>query len=218
MTAPLTSDPPRTRKPRGEGADRPAEILAAAQRLFLEVGFEQATMRRIAAAVGVSPTALYVYFPDKEHILRAIAERTFRDLLASLQATTAAPHASVLAMLRAGLRAYVDFGRGRPDAYRLTFLSKMMASAGPGRPNNVCGDLPEADRSFAVLEELVTALVASGCLRPGDPVLLAEALWACIHGVTTLLIDKPEHIESDPDALVDMVIDSAIAGLLAPAK
>ena len=39
-------------------------------------------MRRIASAVGVSATALYVYFPDKDAILQAIAEAMFTELLA----------------------------------------------------------------------------------------------------------------------------------------
>lgn len=67
----------RTRKPRGQGASRRGEILDAAKRLFTEEGYAQATMRRIAAEVGVSPTALYLHFADKEAILRAIAEDFF---------------------------------------------------------------------------------------------------------------------------------------------
>src|SRR5271166_4928450 len=49
----------RARKPRGQGATRRGEILAAAKSLFLEEGFERTTMRRIAAVVGISSTALY---------------------------------------------------------------------------------------------------------------------------------------------------------------
>src|SRR5689334_4199179 len=113
MEQPVIS-PPRTRKPRGQGASRRAEILAAAKRLFLEEGFERTTMRRIAAMVGVSSTALYVYFADKEAILHAIAEQTFEDLLACLEASPPAA-ASPVDRFRAGLRAYVTFGRSRPD-------------------------------------------------------------------------------------------------------
>ena len=73
----------RTRKPRGQGASRRAEILAAAKALFVADGVEHVTMRRIAAAVGVSATALYVYFPDKDAILRAIAAESFIALIAA---------------------------------------------------------------------------------------------------------------------------------------
>jgi hypothetical protein len=51
------------RKPRGQGASRRGEILDAAKRLFLTEGFERATIRKIAEAVGVSSGTLYLYFP-----------------------------------------------------------------------------------------------------------------------------------------------------------
>ncbi|PZQ45154.1 MAG: TetR/AcrR family transcriptional regulator, partial [Phenylobacterium zucineum] len=54
--------PPRSaRKPKGEGHARRAEILAAAERIFVEVGYEGATIRKIAEEVGLSSTALYMH-------------------------------------------------------------------------------------------------------------------------------------------------------------
>jgi AcrR family transcriptional regulator len=200
--------PPRTRKPRGQGASRRGEILAAASRLFLEEGVAHATMRRIAAEVGVSPTALYVYFPDKAAILQAIAEATFESLLATLEASQQA-ESTLLAQFRAGLRAYVAFGRAQPDSYRLTFLQRP-------REKLPCDEIAAADHSFAILHRGVEGLITAGLFRPVDPVCAAEAIWSSLHGVTTLLIDQAAHIESDHDALVDHVIDTVVAGHLRP--
>lgn len=199
------------RKPRGQGPSRRGEILAAAKRLFVEVGYEGATMRRIAAAVGVSSTALYVYFPDKEAILLAIAEAMFEDLLAALAASQD-PALPPLARFRAGLRCYIAFGRSRPDEYRLTFLAKLIAAPAPGPAR--CR-IEAGDQSFAILARSVAELMAAGTFRPGDPMLVTEAIWACLHGVTALVIDKADHLESDPDALVDMVIELATRGAAA---
>ena len=60
------------RKPKGEGHVRRAEILEAAERLFVECGYEGATIRKIADEVGVSSTALYMHFRDKSEILSQI--------------------------------------------------------------------------------------------------------------------------------------------------
>ena len=57
------------RKRRGFGHQRPEEILSAARALFLEHGAENVTTRQIAARVGISQTALYVYFKSKEEML-----------------------------------------------------------------------------------------------------------------------------------------------------
>jgi AcrR family transcriptional regulator len=203
------------RKPRGQGASRRGEILDAAKRLFLTDGFERATIRKIAASVGVSSAALYLYFPDKEAILRAIAESTFETLLARLEESQRQADTD-LERLRAGLRAYVAFGLAHPDEYRLTFLAKMMASCGPGRPSEPYDHVPAADRSFDLMANGIERLMQVGIFRPADPILTAEAVWASLHGVTALLLDQREHLESETETLVTAVIDMAVRGLCAP--
>ncbi len=207
-------NPLRSRKPRGQGPLRRAEILRAAQRLFLEEGFEHTTMRRLAAAVGVSATALYVYFPDKDAILHAIAETMFADMLADHEATQRLP-LPPLDRFRAGLRGYVMFGLSRPDEYRLTFLAKVMLPTAPGRHALDGARFEAANRSFAILERGVAELMDAGVFRPTNPMLAAEAIWACLHGVTALLMDLPSQVRANPDALIDAVLDMAVRGLRA---
>jgi len=199
----------RTRKPRGQGASRRGEILSAATRIFLEEGVAHATMRRIAAAVGFSTTALYVYFPDKDAILQAIAEATFAELLQALEASQRAS-IPLPDRFRAGLRAYIDFGLERPDAYRLTFLSSPISR---GRPNP-CDAIQAADHSFAILQRGVEDMMAAGLFRPGPSGPAAEAIWACLHGVTALLLDQAEHVTTPHEQLIQQVIDMAVAGLV----
>ncbi len=64
---------PRRRQARGER--RIGEILEAAAALFGEVGYEKATTNAIAAAAGISPGSLYQFFPNKEAIAQALADR-----------------------------------------------------------------------------------------------------------------------------------------------
>jgi AcrR family transcriptional regulator len=51
---------------------RRAEILRVAERLFVEQGFHQTGMAAICDAAGMSPGALYRYFPSKADIIRAV--------------------------------------------------------------------------------------------------------------------------------------------------
>ena len=55
--------------------ERVKQILDVAEQLFVEVGYESATTRAIAARAGVSVGSLYQFFPDKEAILKALAIR-----------------------------------------------------------------------------------------------------------------------------------------------
>jgi AcrR family transcriptional regulator len=199
------------RKRRGQGASRQGEILAAAKRLFLTEGFERTTIRKIAAAVGVSAAALYLYFPDKDAILRAIAESTFDSLLACLEQTQTRAGTD-LDRFRAGLAGYIAFGLAHPDEYRLTFLAKMMASCGPGRPSYPA--LPAAEHSFGILSDSIAGLMQTGEFAAADPLVTAEAVWACIHGATALLLDQSTHVKTEPGALIGATIEIIIRGLL----
>ncbi len=206
MTEPATA---RARKPRGQGASRRGEILAAAKHLFAQEGVAHVTMRRIAAAVGVSPTALYMHFADKDAILIAIAQDTFSELVDQLQ-DSASCHHTPLDRLRAGLRTYVEFGLARPDEYRLTLLTRF-APEGAMRKFK-----PQvADQSYAILRGSVVEMMSAGIFRPGNADRTAELIWATMHGITSLLLDKPDHVCTPKGELVDFAIDTLIAGLLA---
>lgn len=198
---------PMLRKPRGQGASRRGEILVAAKRLFIEEGFANATMRRIAGEVGVSPTALYLHFADKEAILQAIADDYFSELLVKLHETQAF-EGPPLTKLRRGLRAYVDFGLERIDEYRLTFQSRQVRAGAPA-----CEGADVADMSFAVLEQAVQDLLAEGIFRAGDRDTIAETIWVCLHGVTSALVDLSAKICTPGDRLIESVIETVITGL-----
>ncbi len=67
-------------------AEKRAAILKAAARLFVENGFHQTGMAAICAAAGMSPGALYRYFPSKGDIIRAIVEEERAEAAALLPA------------------------------------------------------------------------------------------------------------------------------------
>jgi AcrR family transcriptional regulator len=194
------------RKPRGQGASRRGEILEAAKRLFIEEGFPHATMRRIASEVGVSPTALYLHFSDKEAILQAISEDFFAELLVELKSSQGdAP--PTLERLRSGMRTYVKFSLDRADEYRLTFQTRQAKSGCAAEKPDV------ADMSFEVLEAAIQELLAADLLRPGDPVVIAETIWCALHGLTGVLIDLTDQTHTPAAALTESMIDMIIRGL-----
>ena len=58
------------------------QIMAAAWQEFLTYGFADASMRRIAAAAGMSAAGLYKHFPGKEEMFSALVEPVFQGLMA----------------------------------------------------------------------------------------------------------------------------------------
>src|SRR5690349_10385884 len=91
--------------------------LDAAERVFAEKDFGEATMRDVAAAAGLSIAGLYYYLPSKQRALFLICERAFAALAAGLDRALAASH-DPQTQLRAFVRAHVSFIMDRPNAYR----------------------------------------------------------------------------------------------------
>lgn len=69
---------PRNRRPQAPEEKR-AEILAVAERLFTDVGYDHTSMAQLAAAAGVTPTTIYWYFEDKDALLVGVLERIVTD-------------------------------------------------------------------------------------------------------------------------------------------
>lgn len=210
MTVSPSTLPRSQRKPKGEGHARRAEILAAAERIFVEHGYEGATIRKIADEVGLSSTALYMHFADKGEILHEICRQAFGDLL-EMNQTILAELGGPEQRLRRMMSAYIDFGFANPNAYRLIYMT---------RPVELQHGAQSAAQELGLslyrsFEQEVEAAEAAGRLR-GDARTTAQALWAGSHGVVSLVITKPYFDWVERETLVSALLDGLFAGLLKP--
>ncbi len=197
------------RKPKGEGHSRRAEILAAAERIFVEHGYEGATIRKIADEVGLSSTALYMHFSEKGEILQEICRQAFEQLLCVNRRITA-EQANPEARLREILEAYVAFGFTNPNAYRLIYLTRPI-EARDGAESTALQLGPELFQSFVTVMEDIQA---AGLLRSGDPRQAATVFWAGMHGIVSLVITKPYFDWGDRSALAPAMIEALFSGLV----
>lgn len=197
------------RKPKGEGHARRAEILEAAERIFVEHGYEGATIRKIAEAVGLSSTALYMHFTDKGEILHEICRQAFEELIARNRRLLDGPGPAE-ARLRPMLESYVRFGFEQPNAYRLIYLTRPQeAAAARSAAEEIGGQL------YRAFESVVAEVAAGGRLR-GEVRPTAQALWSGAHGVVSLMITKPYFDWVEAEALTKTLLDALFVGLLRP--
>lgn len=204
------------RKRKGEGPRRREEILSAAGELFLTEGYENTTIRRIAARVGVTSAALYLYFPDKDSILLEICDQAFARLIERFDRIRR-EDSDPLTVLRQMMEAYVRFGLEHPDQYRLTFTAKSEVLPYAHRAEAVDPEAPGAKgpRSFALLQSQVAILIETGVLKTGNPATTAELIWAAGHGLVSLLTTFPDFPWSDREVLIAGIVDLPLRGLLA---
>ncbi len=167
------------------------EILAVAERLALDGDPEAVTVQAVARALGVSPGALYRYFPSRDAILAAVQARVVDELATAVDtALTASFEASpagacpVGRILAAG-RALLGYAATSPNRYAL--LSRMLAVPRPILADDVVAPaIGTTVRLLGRLVEVFEAARVAGELAPGDDFQRVMVYWAAVHGAVQL--------------------------------
>jgi AcrR family transcriptional regulator len=203
--------PTRTRARRGEGERLREEIVQAGMRLLLETGDAEAvTIRSVAEAVGVSSPSIYLHFADKAALLLAVCLETFTALDEHIERAVAGID-DPLEGLRARGHAYVRFGLENPEHYRILFMTRPIAMSAAQSPEELL-----ASAAFDHhLDAVQRAHDAGAISAEVDPLLAAIGLWSGVHGITSLLIAKPDFPWPDQERLIDHVLTSLVRGLAA---
>jgi AcrR family transcriptional regulator len=179
-----------------------AEILTAATRIVEQCGPDCVTMREVAEEVGYTPTTLYLYFKDKDAILRQIVVDGFAEMAEFVASAAVGPTA--LDKLRQRARGYIVWGLMRPGLYQLMFESRLEAEFTPED-----GDL--MSRVAADGDAVIAEALAGGQFEGlTDPVALGNCLWAATHGTTSLAISRRLVRGADPMSARDL-LDAATA-------
>ncbi len=195
-------------------------ILAAARELFVELGYEATTMRKIAEHIGYSATTLYLHFADKNAIMAELCHRDFAELGARSAEVMAEPD-PVVRLGRLG-KAYTEFGLRNPNHYRLMFMTrKTDVQAMNARPEwaEIKGD-PTRD-AYALLVATVRAAMNAGALRADltDAEMVGQMLWASLHGLVSLYLDhcKDDWMTWRPvRTLADGMLRMILGGVVKP--
>jgi len=168
------------RRPRGEyakTADRRAEILDAAIKVFSEAGFHGGSLREIAARVGLSQPGLLHHFANKEALLEAVL--THRDDQARDRMGAELPTGLALIEALIDLTAYNATTPGLVALFAV-LSGEATALDHPGHQY--------FRQRYASVRELTEAAVAeaqaNGDLRPElDPVEVTRTLIALLDGL-----------------------------------
>ena len=167
-------------------------ILSAAKKLFLEEGFEQVTIRRIAEVIEYSPATVYLYFADKDAILCSLQEVGFRELYRRQQALNGITDPRE--QLKMCGKIYIDFAMENKELYDLMFIMRapMKAFESPS-------DWNIGRETYEVLQKIIIDCTNAGYLKAPDPQIACFSLWALMHGVVSIFIRErapmipPEH-------------------------
>ncbi len=184
------------------------EILLAARELFVNEGFANVSMRRIAEKIEYSPTTIYLYFQDKAGLLDCIVEERLVELVHQLRALDEIP-VDPLTGIKRGLRKYVDYWIAHPQDFRVAYMTNL-GELDPERPWR-CQVV--ALELFNILRGSVRSCAAAGAIHAPDIELASQSIWASVYGIICLLVMKPTFPWVDQDKLIQSVVNSAVDGL-----
>jgi AcrR family transcriptional regulator len=164
------------------------KILDAARELFVEKGFEGVSMRAIAKKIEYTPTTIYGYFQDKDELFLEICHQDFAKLAASF--VKVAKIADPIERLRKLGLTYIEFGLENPNHYRTMFMEPRPPVS--EEMNRLMGKGNPEEDAYEFLRRIVVEAIQAGAFRNEltDADLIAQTVWAGVHGVISLQIAK----------------------------
>lgn len=158
-------------------------LIQAGVEILAKDGVSGLSLRKVALKAGVSHSAPYAHFVDKQALIAAISTEGFRQLYERVSAVTTKYKSQPTKQLIEVAWAYVQFAMDDPDRF------KVMFSAVLEKEKEYPEFVAESQRNFQLVKMIVEANQASGQLRSGPSKLVALSAWGIVHGFVMLLLE-----------------------------
>ncbi|MBR9805359.1 TetR/AcrR family transcriptional regulator [bacterium] len=183
--------------------DLKMSLLNEATKIIRSEGEAALSMRRLASQLGVSRTAAYHHFADRDELLAAVAAEGFRRFDDSQCMQTVIDVPLTRDVLDLFARRYLEFADQNRQHYDLMFGSKIWKA----------GVVPaflkeQAYASFKRYVDTVRRWHDEGAMHATiDPLRFAQVSWSTLHGLCRLLADG---VYLEGDAAVDGISETLI--------
>lgn len=163
-----------------KATNTPATLVAVASHLLEIGGPEAVTLRAVGSAAGLSRTAPYRHFKDKEDLLRAVATETLKKLTTAMHqgANNSTHEASPLYRACLG---YAQEALNHPEQYKLVFGSRQFQV--PSQSMNQA-----ADTAVSNFYNYVAKAQEEEGLMAGDVRIITAIVWSSLHGMVSLAV------------------------------
>lgn len=199
MTATTTTKADLQKKFRYHHGNLREAAIAAALEILTQEGIAGLSLRALAKATGVTPTAFYEsHFRDKDELLAAVAETGFQRLALQM-AEDATGATSTQDRVEKLITSYIRFAETNKPLFQLMF----------GRELSDMKRFPTLAMTAGKSYSLISAALSKRAEGAEDTRFLTVAIWSLCHGLTTLLVEeklKPEQFGADTGAFVKKTV------------
>jgi AcrR family transcriptional regulator len=175
-------------------------LIQAGVDIITEQGIQNLSMRNAAKRIGVSHTAPYRHFKNKEELLVAIAVKGFEILDHDMDKGVANIDASDPSALVEGGRAYVKFAVSNSNYYRIMFGDYI-------KDKTLYPEFFGAyDRSFRKLIRIIENCGNKYGADKTDLEITAIAVWSLLHGYCLLIMDNEKDKDVGSKGQIDLLL------------
>jgi AcrR family transcriptional regulator len=183
------------------------KILNAARTLFLNEGYANVSMRKIAEQIEYSPGAIYSYFTSKEDIFFALAEEGLQFVRAHCAAASRAN--SPLERVRDAFWLFYTFSKEQPEYFSLIFVDSAVPRI--SRDWERFSSMRELRQEIEQdIQQCIDDGTFAGVEAPGA---VFRLLWTAAYGVAVFRLSHRLAPGEDSDALAHDLLETTIAGL-----
>ena len=158
-------------------------LIKAGVEILAKDGVNGLSLRKVAGRAGVSHSAPYSHFADKQALIAAISTEGFRQLYEQVSAVAEEYKTKPSRQLVEVAWTYVQFALDDRDRFKVMFSGVLE------KEKDYPEFVTEAQRNFQLLKMIIEANQASGVLRSGPSDLAALSAWGIIHGFIMLLLE-----------------------------
>jgi AcrR family transcriptional regulator len=197
--------------------DLRSTLLAHGIELARVGGPDAVSLRDVQRRAGVSNSAAYRHYADRDALVNSIAAYASAEMAAAMEAAMRAvpkhrdPAKLARARFRATGAAYLDFATSEPGLFRTAF-------AGTGNHDDPAPDArgPAGLGPYQLMTRCLDEMVAAGVLRPENRAFSDVAAWSAVHGLSVLLLGGPlaELGPRERSAAIKRLLDVVEAGTI----
>jgi AcrR family transcriptional regulator len=158
-------------------------LIKAGVEILAKDGVSGLSLRKVAMKAGVSHSAPYSHFADKQALIAAISTEGFRQLYQRVITVTEQYQEQPSRHLVEVAWAYLQFALDDPDRFKVMFSGILE------KEKEYPEFVEESQRNFQLVKMIVEENQASGVLRSGPSDLAALSVWGIIHGFIMLLLE-----------------------------
>ncbi len=172
-----------TKKKTYHHGDLKNALIKAGVEILARDGVSGLSLRKVALKAGVSHSAPYAHFADKQALIAAISTEGFRQLYEQVSGVTLKYQSQPTKQLIEVAWAYVQFAMDDPDRF------KVMFSAVLEKEKQYPEFVAESQKNFQLVKLIVEANQASGQLKSGPSEMVELSVWGIVHGFVMLLLE-----------------------------